>query len=413
VSDLDGNNTLVCLWYGSNISGPWTKAQQNNSIVANTTVKDLNSSYSSGWNTQYWWKVTANDGHTNSSVIYTFTTRAMLVNNPPYVPSQPNPANGATNVLLNAILSWIGGDPDGDPVTYDVYFGTTSSPPKVKSNQSALSYSPGTLSYNTIYYWKIVAWDNHSASAKGLLWSFTTKQLPPMKVIITKPLENTLYIQDKEIMSIPINTIIYGRINITADVTSEISIARVEFYVDGKLKVTDTALPYIYLWNPLISFNGTSLKHTIKVVAYDNLGNHASAELNVTKWRFHALPFIAAGAAIASRLLLHTTVRGLFLNLQESRISVSFYAIRAQYITKGPFRYARGAVNFKSCTGGIPIGPIKMTQIGPFYKLTYGTFTFLGEINYNSGGFGQGFIRQLIQSKTHTSLRDILQSLKS
>ena len=76
VSDLDGNSTTVCFWYSTAaISGPWTKAQQNNSVVANTTVKDINSSYSSGWNTQYWWKVTAYDGHVNSSVIYTFTTK--------------------------------------------------------------------------------------------------------------------------------------------------------------------------------------------------------------------------------------------------------------------------------------------------------------------------------------------------
>jgi hypothetical protein len=78
VSDLDGNASLVCFWYSTTaISGPWTKAQQNVSLIpANTTAKDINASYASSYSTNYWWKVTAYDGHTNSSKIYNFTTVA-------------------------------------------------------------------------------------------------------------------------------------------------------------------------------------------------------------------------------------------------------------------------------------------------------------------------------------------------
>jgi hypothetical protein len=35
-------------------------------------------------------------------------------------------------------------------------------------------YDPGTMIYGTTYYWKIVAWDNHGASAAGPVWHFTT-----------------------------------------------------------------------------------------------------------------------------------------------------------------------------------------------------------------------------------------------
>ena len=99
----------------------------------------------------------------------------IMANHPPNTPSNPNPTNGASNVDINADLSWTGGDPDScDTVTYDVYFGTTSPPPKVVGNQSDTSYNPGTMNYNTHYYWKIVAWDNHGASTTGLIWEFTT-----------------------------------------------------------------------------------------------------------------------------------------------------------------------------------------------------------------------------------------------
>ena len=96
------------------------------------------------------------------------------LNTPPNIPSNPSPTDAAINVLPNTHLSWAGGDLDADSVTYDIYFGTTTSPSKVKSNQSNLSYKPGTLQYNTIYYWRIVAWDSHNASVGGPLWHFKT-----------------------------------------------------------------------------------------------------------------------------------------------------------------------------------------------------------------------------------------------
>jgi hypothetical protein len=112
------------------------------------------------------------------------------MNQPPNIPSNPTPKNQATDVLVTTELFWAGGDPDGDPVTYTIYFGTTSTPLKVKTNQSTLSYDPpGTLAYNTKYYWKIVAWDNHNLSTEGSVWSFTTNEAantPPNKP--SKPL---------------------------------------------------------------------------------------------------------------------------------------------------------------------------------------------------------------------------------
>ncbi len=46
-------------------------------------------------------------------------------NNPPAAPAGRSPPNGATGIGLDPILSWTSSDPDGDPVTHDVFFGTT------------------------------------------------------------------------------------------------------------------------------------------------------------------------------------------------------------------------------------------------------------------------------------------------
>jgi len=99
-----------------------------------------------------------------------------VTNQPPYEPRYPDPADDAIDVPLNAVLSWTGGDPDpDDTVTYDVYFGTVTPPPKVASNESATTYNPGIMNPITKYYWQIDAWDNHGASTSGPAWEFTTK----------------------------------------------------------------------------------------------------------------------------------------------------------------------------------------------------------------------------------------------
>ena len=102
-----------------------------------------------------------------------------FMNQPPNIPSNPTPTNASTNISINTNISWTGGDPDPeDTVTYDIYFGTSTTPPKIISNQTNLTYTPGTLTYNTLYHWRIIAWDNHSTSTTGPLWHFMTSDIP-------------------------------------------------------------------------------------------------------------------------------------------------------------------------------------------------------------------------------------------
>jgi hypothetical protein len=127
-------------------------------------------------------------------------------NAPPYQPSNPDPYDGESNVDINHDISWVGGDPDpGDTVSYDVYFGTTVSPPKISDNQTGLSFEPGTLNYNEMYYWRIVAWDNHGADNTSGLWSFTTIDNDPPILGIPNPANGSTNQPLAFTWSIPIN----------------------------------------------------------------------------------------------------------------------------------------------------------------------------------------------------------------
>ena len=123
--------------------------------------------------------IASNDPDENPTIVQMTLHVVSPINNQPNVPSSPSPVNHAMAVDIDADLSWTGRDPDvGDTVVYDVYFGSSATPPLVSNDQPGTIYDPGVLSYNTQYYWKIMATDNHGASTMGPLWDFTTGAEP-------------------------------------------------------------------------------------------------------------------------------------------------------------------------------------------------------------------------------------------
>jgi len=96
-------------------------------------------------------------------------------NRAPAPPTSPSPENGATDVEVHPTLRWTGSDPDGDLMTYDVFFGTDPSPPKIVSQQSNPFVTVRPLANQTVYYWKIVVWDLFGLNNTSPVWSFTTR----------------------------------------------------------------------------------------------------------------------------------------------------------------------------------------------------------------------------------------------
>ncbi|MBI3189981.1 MAG: hypothetical protein HYZ33_04970 [Ignavibacteriales bacterium] len=97
------------------------------------------------------------------------------VNHPPASPSNPTPSDNDTGVSNSPILDWSCFDPDNDPMTYDVYFGTDNPPAsKISSGQNSTFLSWSGLNNSTTYYWNIVAKDSQGDSTVGTVWRFTT-----------------------------------------------------------------------------------------------------------------------------------------------------------------------------------------------------------------------------------------------
>jgi predicted phage tail protein len=71
-----------------------------------------------------------------------------------------------------------------------------------------------------------------------------------------------------------------GSVSVTASASDDRGVARVEFYLDGVLKNTVTAVPYAWMWDTTAASNGT---HALTSRAYDAAGNTgSSAAVTVT-----------------------------------------------------------------------------------------------------------------------------------
>jgi len=124
--------------------------------------------------TTYYWKVIAKGTRSRqtSSDLWNFTTKCPTLL---LAPSDPTPADSATSQLTADTLRWDAvTDPCGHPVTYDVYFGTTGTPPRVATGQSSNKYPVSGLITNTGYYWKVCAKGAGGCVACSEVWIFST-----------------------------------------------------------------------------------------------------------------------------------------------------------------------------------------------------------------------------------------------
>jgi phosphatidylserine/phosphatidylglycerophosphate/cardiolipin synthase-like enzyme len=105
---------------------------------------------------------------------------------PPDAPKARNPLAGTTGVARSVKLQWYGGP---WAHSYDVYFGTSPTPPRLVTNKNlgpSLTTSqnqgytvPFTLAPNTTYFWQIVSRTAANKTKSGPIWSFTTASSTP------------------------------------------------------------------------------------------------------------------------------------------------------------------------------------------------------------------------------------------
>jgi len=107
----------------------------------------------------------------------------VMIGVPPTLASDPIPANEATDITRDVVLSWT---PGISAQTHDVYLGTTlddvsnaeaDSPLLIGPAQDVNTYNAGRLGFGQTYFWRVdeVNAPPDSTVYKGSIWSFTVE----------------------------------------------------------------------------------------------------------------------------------------------------------------------------------------------------------------------------------------------
>lgn len=171
ITDADGNNS-VCTFYNSTDGVSWTWQQKNNTVLNESISYDY--AHATVHSTLYYWKVTANDGNDNVSVIYHFTTEApantapILTNESPTHTSDNNvyfPEDFVFDTIPYLFINCT--DDDGHTMTVHWYSNSSGSWIKFAQNNSVLNetVTQGLTNWSTFgiwYYWSANVTDTYN-----------------------------------------------------------------------------------------------------------------------------------------------------------------------------------------------------------------------------------------------------------
>lgn len=95
----------------------------------------------------------------------------------PIVPERPInsfPANRSSDIPTILELNWSYVDTTSDSLFFDLYLGTSKSPPLYAARLIDTLYAPERLEFGTTYYWKLVAYNDVGDSISSPVWRFKT-----------------------------------------------------------------------------------------------------------------------------------------------------------------------------------------------------------------------------------------------
>ncbi|MFN8288541.1 MAG: PKD domain-containing protein [Chitinophagales bacterium] len=151
--------------------------------VVNGANQGLATSYATGGlapNQVYYWRIAPwnyGSGDQNGCAVRTFNTYYPGCVTPSF------PADGAGGIsTVGTSLQWAApANPPGTPTSYKLYFGTNNPPTNIENGTNlgnVLTYSAGTLSSGTTYYWKVVPTNAQGDALSCPVFNFTTSSGP-------------------------------------------------------------------------------------------------------------------------------------------------------------------------------------------------------------------------------------------
>jgi chitodextrinase len=177
-------------------------------------------------------------------------------------PTAPAGLTEVSSTQTSATVAWAASTDDVAVAGYGVF--VDGSP---VGTTVARGYTVTGLSCGSTHTVAVDAFDpsgNHSSRASISATTSACSDTTPPTASITAPANGAT---------------VSGSVSVTASASDNVAVARVEFWVDGVNKATDTSAPYSYSWNTTTFADGS---HTILVKAFDTSNNSSSASITVT-----------------------------------------------------------------------------------------------------------------------------------
>jgi len=175
VNDTDGNQSTV--WFYNSTDGSTWTLQQTNTTVLNETVT-YQYTEASSYNTKYYWKVSANDTHDNTSASFEFTTEDLT-------PDAPASLSAVADSQTQITITWTdqtgadstrveqstNADESWEPNEHDFVYNGSAETATNSSLSCGTPYYYKAWSYNTSQgVWGTPAWDNDTTTDNCPTW---------------------------------------------------------------------------------------------------------------------------------------------------------------------------------------------------------------------------------------------------
>ncbi|KAF0146765.1 MAG: fibronectin type III, partial [Ignavibacteria bacterium] len=185
----------IIKWNGSYMARSYALQVSKNDtfseLVYNQNGITSNSQQISGldYQTQYFWRISANDTP-DWSPVWSFTT----VIPPPGIPTLSSPGNGVSEVSLSPILFW---NVNPDATNYSLQVSSDSLFNNIIFEKEGLSNTNQQINgliNNKIYFWRVSASKSNSPSDWSAPWSFKTIGTIPQPPTLNIPVNNEINI---------------------------------------------------------------------------------------------------------------------------------------------------------------------------------------------------------------------------
>jgi len=146
-----------------------------NNIIEKKTVSGTSTTLALEKGIQVHWRIRSKDSkgeYSNYSSTWNFYSEGEgMVNYLPFSPTLIYPTAFSKIEGSNVVLEWESSDVDGDPLSYDIYFGETTPPALLKENSLGSTWEV-FINPNKTYYWKITVKDDNGGESIGDIWVF-------------------------------------------------------------------------------------------------------------------------------------------------------------------------------------------------------------------------------------------------